>query len=126
MEIKSLQHSCAEISEILGLIPDKFIAVKSDCGSCISHFYLLFGELWVRGCLDVGVLFLDPCAHPDEDDDLEEGESYLDILDEFNLGAEEITSASMKNGVLKIQFGLSIQVLLIDTGQSTKLITERS
>ena len=114
------QHSETEISEIVGDSVDKMLAVKGASKDTIVLLYVLLRGLWLRLFLDEGVLFADICDEPDVDDDLEEGDEYLDLTAVYDLCGQVVSKASMKRGVFQLSFKSGVEMLFEQDGEETK------
>jgi len=71
--------------------------------------------------LDEEVLFADTCNGPDADDDLEEGDDYLDISEAYDLQGQEIIRASMRSGVFQLGFKSGVELRFEQNGEETRL-----
>jgi hypothetical protein len=67
------------------------------------------------------VLFVDVCEGPDPEDDLDDGEKYLDLITIYGLKKEEISVASMKDGVFRLGFNSGVEMHFEQKGEETEL-----
>jgi hypothetical protein len=102
--IVARQHSETELSEIACDTVERILAVRGTGNDSLVLFYVLIRGFWLRIFLDAGVLFLNVCDGPDAEDDLGEGDEYLDLSDNYGIKGEEVSKAFMKNGVFRIAF----------------------
>ncbi len=100
----SRQSPNPEIVEIHGKVCRKLLAVPDDNNpDAIVIFYLLVDGLWLRMFLDAGLLFVHEVEGPDPVDDLNGGQDYLDLTDQFDCAGTTIVSAVMRDRVFTLQ-----------------------
>ncbi|WP_395374716.1 hypothetical protein [Marinicella sp. W31] len=100
----SRPHTETEIAEIIGKPVQTILAVPGSTPHSLSYFYIGFEGTYVRVFLDAGLLFVDDCAGPDKDEDLEPDSDYLDLTLMYKLTAQNITKAFLKNHVFRLLF----------------------
>lgn len=115
------QHSETDIPELVGYPLEKIIALKGEAKNSAALFYLFIKGMWFKVFLDNAVLFFDDCDGPDHEDDLEEGEEYLDIANYHHLDGEIVSAASMKNGVFCIGFKSGTELVFEEVGKEVLL-----
>lgn len=120
-KVISRQHSETEIPEIVGKTCDSILAVGGSIIGNILIFYVSLGGMWLRIFLDAGALFVDVCEGPDPEDDLDDGEKYLDLITIYGLKKEEISVASMKDGVFRLGFKSGVEMHFKQKGEETEL-----
>ncbi len=100
----SRQHCETEISEIKGKKCDNILAVCGATKEFVILFYMEIEGVWLRVFLDNSVLFVDTRETPDAEDDLDDGEEYINLADLHKVRNDKIERATMKNGVFELMF----------------------
>jgi hypothetical protein len=118
--IVARQHSETELSEIAGDVVERILAVRGTGNDGLVLFYVFIRGFWLRIFLDAGVLFLNVCDGPNAEDDLSEGDEYLDLSENYGINGEEVSKAFMKNGVFRIAFKSGAEFIFEQIGEKTK------
>ncbi|WP_419903361.1 hypothetical protein [Kiloniella sp.] len=99
----SRQDSQTEIPELVGTRCEEFCGVGRSLKDGLGVFYICLSRTSYRFFIDVGVLFWSE-SPKDPEDDLLEGESYIDLLPSFGIQPlSKVTKIEMKEGKLLIQ-----------------------
>ncbi|MEO1035112.1 MAG: hypothetical protein AAFX44_06080 [Pseudomonadota bacterium] len=107
------QSSATELHEIIALQCSKVLAAPGSQKNVGYSLYMFLGELWLWVFIQAGLLFVDECNGPDPEDDLQDGEDYLDAGQHVFDSAPTITSAVMADDVFRMTFssGASLMTL---------------
>jgi hypothetical protein len=99
------------VPELAGKSCNELIAVPAEQPDGILVLYLLADSTWHRLFIDEGVLFLNEHA-PDREDDLGEGESYVDLAAKLACRGNAIESVRMENRRLTIRLSGNVSLTL--------------
>lgn len=119
------QHGQTELHEIIGKVCKKVLAIPSEEKGIILALYLMVDEIWLRVFIQAELLFVDQCDGPDPEDDLADGEEYLDIGLDIGCEESEISSAVMMDGVFKINFSNQTVIVLSEAPNGTMVNLEK-
>lgn len=111
-ELVRRQHEETQIPEVCGLPCSRFQAVCSREPADPGPVYLKLQDTWHRFYLDAGLLFWEEGTKPDRDDDILDGDEYVDWgqqLGVLGVAASEIT---MKDSELVIRFDNGAEIVL--------------
>ena len=98
------QHEATHVIELRGKRCFIFQAVYSVADKKYGPFYLKAAETWHRFYLDAGLLFWEEGIAPDLEDDLFEGDEYVDLGEFIPAVGSIITRIEMADGILVMQF----------------------
>jgi hypothetical protein len=112
------QDAETEVSELAGGVCEALLAVPGQKPGEVLFCYLRCRNTWHRFFLDEGVLFWVEVPEPDPEDDLLEGETYVDVGSQAGLRGKRIKRIAMSRGVLRLEFddGPSIRIRWEDDG----------
>lgn len=74
------QHESTSMGEVRGAVCHAFLVVRMAPSERRGTCYLLLDGEWHRFFLDAGLLFWRSGSEPNTDDDLGEGEYYIDMM----------------------------------------------
>lgn len=115
------QHEETDIYEIVGKVCEKLISVPEEGEDTVILLYILIDHIWLRIFLDDGLIFVDESAGPDPDDDLDEGETYVNLHEKYDCVGKIITMANMKGGVFSLGFSSGLTIKLEQIAGQTNL-----
>lgn len=98
----SRQHEQTEIYEIHGAECKRMLAVPGANDGEIIFVHMLVGETWLRFFLDAGVLFVEEGVGPVPDEDLADGEDYIDLTAKYDCEGSKIEKASKHEDVFEL------------------------
>jgi hypothetical protein len=84
-------------------------------GKCDHKFHLLFlklDDIWHRFYLDAGLLFWEEGAHPELEDELLEGEGYVDLGERLRVLGGRIAEILMGDCKLLLRFDNGARLVL--------------
>jgi len=96
------QHNETEFPELAGKYCERILGVGTDITDEFSIFFIVISGIMYKFFIDEGVLFWDKCLQ-DPEEDLDEGERYVDILPSFRLNSANVVKIEMKNKKLLVQ-----------------------
>ncbi len=96
--IVSRQDELTEVSELYCRVCDRLLAVAPASLDVVTFFYALVEGVWHRFYLDAGLLFWDEGQAPEEEEDLYEGDTYVDLSTRLNVVGKAIEEIRMANG----------------------------
>lgn len=106
------QHDETQVPEVCGIPCSTFHVVYSK-DSVIEVLYLKLDDTWHRFFLDAGCLFWREGEQPDEDNDLLDGDEYLDWGQQLGVVGVALSEVSMmKNSTLTLRFDNGAEVVL--------------
>src|SRR5690606_5412033 len=98
------QHETTTIVELSGAVCTKLLGDGPGTSGGVHVWYLEANDTWYRFFIHLGILFWVTAA-PDPEDDLEEGEDYVDVLEQNSVTkTAEIEAVEMNDGRLTIAF----------------------
>jgi len=78
----------------------------------VGPIYLEADDTWHRFYLDAGLLFWEEGSEPNEDDDLLDGECYVDWCSALDVRGVRVSSIKMAESVLTLSFENGAHVVL--------------
>jgi hypothetical protein len=99
-----LQDADVTVSELHGRTCSAFRAVGCPGDTIFGLFYLRVEDTWHRFFLDAGLLFWHEGPAPDPEDDLGEGDRYVDLGTELGATGARIAVVEMRDGHFRIEF----------------------
>lgn len=99
----SRQHAETTLDELVGETCSRLLAVPGDSASEVLVCYLEAASHSHRFFLDAGLLFWREGVAPDSEEDLAEGQDYVDIGTASGLSGQKLKRISMQAGVLRIE-----------------------
>ena len=116
------QHETTTVHEVASKRCSALLAVCNS-NSKLALFYLhLEPDEWHRFFLDAGLLFWSSGGPPDPDNDLLEGDRYLDLGDSLQMVGHRITCVCMEDGVLKITMDNRSKLVLKEDGEGASIL----
>ncbi len=106
------QHETTSLPELYGVRCSTFKVVCLRKNEDIGPLYLHLGGTWHRFFLDAGLLFWKEGQHPEEDDDLLDGERYVDWGKRLHIVGVAISELSMADSTLTLGFENGAEVVL--------------
>ncbi|MGH6650376.1 MAG: hypothetical protein ACREB7_04510 [Sphingopyxis sp.] len=98
------------MTEIFGKLCENFVAVSNQESAIYSLFYMTISGVSHRFFLDAGALFWSSGMEPDEDDDLLEGDVYVDFAKQYDLAGSRIESIDFANDLLRMRFANGVRL----------------
>jgi len=96
------QHAETEISELYGLMCERFLVTRSSKKpDHVSLCYLRVADVWHRFCLDAGLLFWRQGAPSHPDDSLFEDEERIDLGTAWDIAGQVIERISYHDEELR-------------------------
>ncbi len=117
--IVSRQDELTEVSELYCRVCDRLLAVAPPSLEVVTFFYALVEGVWHRFYLDAGLLFWDEGQAPEEEEDLYEGDTYVDLSARLNVVGKAIEEIRMANGRLTLRFSGGARLVLEDRDDDT-------
>lgn len=106
------QHETTSLSEIEGQRCLAFQAVSAADEKCYGPLYLQLTSGWHRFYLDAGLLFWEEGPAPDPENDLLEGEHYLDLAVKLRVVGSTVAKVKMAYCRLMMKFANGACLLL--------------
>jgi hypothetical protein len=97
------EHDDTQIPELVDSICNEFFGVGRKFNAGMTIFFISLSGVFYRFFIDESILFWD-VGNQDPEDDLSEGEKYIDIASKYNLKNLKITNIQIKDGILYIVF----------------------
>ena len=104
------QHDETSMTEVAGQNCERFIAVCNN-DEIYYIFYLKLSNVYHRFFLDAGNLFWRSGENPDEEDDLDGGDRYVDLGREYDLVGSSVSSIIFQNDRLEMKFSNDVSLL---------------
>ncbi len=106
------QHENTSIPELCGTCCSAFKAVIHEQDKRLGLLYIQLSGVWHRFFLDAGLLFWEEGRCPDPDDDVLEGERYIDLGETLHVIGVSIQRIEMRDSTLTLQFENSASLAL--------------
>ena len=106
------QHETTSIPELRGTCCSAFKAVIREQDKRLGLLYIQLSGVWHRFFLDAGLLFWEEGRCPDPDDDVLEGERYVDLGESLRVLGIPIQEIEMMDSILTLQFENSARLVL--------------
>ena len=106
------QHENTSIPELRGTCCAAFKAVIREQDKRLGLLYIQLSGVWHRFFLDAGLLFWEEGCCPDPDDDVLEGERYVDLGESLHAIGVPIQAIEMRDSTLTLQFENSARLVL--------------
>ncbi len=127
------QHANTVLHELRGATCESFLAVPhassrdaDNNGYLYLYLYLNLDNTWHRFYIDAGLLFWEDGRAPDAEDDLTEGEAYVDVGDMLGVGGVAVTEIRMADGRLTLSFDGGPRVVLVNRKEDDAMFLEDS
>jgi hypothetical protein len=111
-EIIRRQHFETQLPEVCGIPCSMFHAVCSRDPVDPGPMYLKLDDTWHRFYLDAAVLFWEEGTQPDRDNDIWDGNKYVDWGQQLSVVGVAISEITMKDSELTIRFDNGAEVSL--------------
>lgn len=108
----SRQHDLTEVTEIYNQPCDLLLAVMSANREVVTFVYAFVAGIWHRFYLDAGLLFWDEGVAPDEEEDLDQGEIYVDLAARLRTVGNTFKEIRMANSRLTLRFSGGARLVL--------------
>ena len=110
-----------------GLICERLLVVYDEKDGEVGPLYLLVNKRWHRFYLDAGILFWQEGEAPDAEEDLSEGEVYLDLANELCALGVKINMVDFGDCELLVEFENQARFRIYSTVRAdTNRFLERS
>lgn len=96
-----IQSNEVEVPELVGTVIEEFWGVDNSISKEILFLYITLSGISYRFFIDEGVLFWEEGSN-DPEDDLEESQSYIDILSLYDVPLQPVKKIEMKDRKLSI------------------------
>ena len=106
------QSESTIISELSGHHCSSFFGIRSESDSSLELLFLQVEGIWHRFYLDAGLLFWEETEGPDPEEDLLEGERYVDLASELHVAGVGISEIRMSDNRLLLRFENGARLLL--------------
>lgn len=100
------------LTEVNGKICRDFIGVFSGKINKYLYFYIDISKIYHRFYLDAGLLFWSSDVNFDPENDLLEGDHYVNLGNKFNVTGSKIENISMANCHLDMEFNNGVRITL--------------
>lgn len=106
------QHENTSIPELRGTCCTAFKAVIREQDKRLGLLYIQLFSVWHRFFLDAGLLFWEEGRCPDPDDDVLEGEHYIDLGESLRVIGASVQEIEMRDSTLTLQFDNRARLVL--------------
>ncbi|CAN5629439.1 hypothetical protein BH09VER1_BH09VER1_14630 [soil metagenome] len=111
-KIISRQHETTTLEELEGKLCSEFLVVYDAKLKKYGCCYMNVEGVFHRFYLDAGLLFWRSHRSPDPENDLGEGDCYVDFGKKFKVAGINVVNISMGNCRLDIRFENGVEILL--------------
>jgi hypothetical protein len=118
----SRQHAETEVTELVSAVCQQLLAVPGTAPDVIVALYLLADGTWYRFFLDAQLLFLDESPGPDPEEDLDTGQSYIDLSSMLGCAGSRIEEFVMTGGTLTMKFSGGASLVLREEDGRTRVL----
>jgi hypothetical protein len=123
-----LQHETATVSELRGATCSAFRAIEDSNTGFLGPLYLEASGTWHRFYLDAGLLFWQEGSEPEPEDDLLDGERYIDLAASLGVVGQGLADIEMRDSQLRVEFqnGARLRLEHGPRGDGTSIIERRA
>lgn len=112
-EIVIRQHEETEVPEVCGIPCSKFhVSLYSRDPVEVGLLYMKLGETWHRFFLDAGLLFWKEGPQPDPENDLVDGEDYVDWGQQLSVVGVALSEVAIDDSVFWMRFDNGAEIVL--------------
>lgn len=107
------QHEETKVPEVCGIPCSMFhVSLFSRDPVDVGILYIKLDDMWHRFFLDAGLLFWMEGSYPDPENDLVDGEDYVDWGQELSVLGVALSEVTMNDSVFRLRFDNGAEIVL--------------